>query len=92
MEKKKGRETDKAMQWKHFALSNPLASNNDSNCNNHDRGSSSRKGSCSCSNALATNGALMAVVEKTTTDVLKLKELDKIVVKLHYGDREGLPL
>ena len=28
------------------------------------------------------NGALAAVVEKTTTDVLKLKELDETVVKL----------
>ena len=34
------------------------------------------------------NDALMSVVEKTTTDVLKLKELDKIVVKLHCRDRE----
>ena len=34
------------------------------------------------------NDALMAVVEKTTTDVFKLKELDKMVVKLHCGDRE----
>ena len=33
-------------------------------------------------------GALIAVVEKTTTDVLKLKELDEIVVKFHCGDRE----
>ena len=40
-EKKKGRETDKTMQWKHFALSNPLASNNHSNSNSHDRRSSS---------------------------------------------------
>ena len=52
------------------------------------RGSSIRNGSCSRSNALAMNDALMLVVEKTTTDVLKLKELDKIVVKLHCGDRE----
>ena len=28
-------ETDKAMQWKHFAPVNPLASNNHSNSNNH---------------------------------------------------------
>ena len=31
MEKKKGRVTDMAMQWKHFALSNPFASNNHNN-------------------------------------------------------------
>ena len=72
----------------HLAHSLLLASNNHSNSNNHDRGSSSRNGSCSRSNALAMNDALMSVVEKTTTDVLKLKELDKIVVKLHCGDRE----
>ena len=34
------------------------------------------------------NDALMTVVEKTTTDVLKLKELDKKVLKIHCGDRE----
>ena len=34
------------------------------------------------------NGAPIAVVEKTTTDVLKLKELDGTVVKFHCGDRE----
>ena len=34
------------------------------------------------------NGAPIAVVEKTTTDVLKLKELDETVVKFHCGDRE----
>ena len=39
--KKKGRETNKAIQWKHFALSNPLANNS----NNHDRSSSSDRGS-----------------------------------------------
>ena len=75
MGKKKERETDKAMQWKYFALRNPLASNNHSNSSNHDRGSSSRNGSCSRSNAFAMNDALMTVVNKTTTGVLKLKEL-----------------
>ena len=69
----------------HLAHSLPLGSNNHSNSNNHDRGSSTRNGSCSRSNVLAMNDALMSVVEKTTTDVLKLKELDKIVVKLHCG-------
>ena len=86
MGKKKGRETDKAMQWKHFAPSNPFASNK------HRTATTTTAAAAAETAALAMNGALIAVVEKTTTDVLKLKELDKIVLKLHCGDREGLPL
>ena len=64
----------------HFAHRAALASNNHSNSSNHDRGSSSRNGSCSHSHTLAMNGALVTVVEKTTTDVLKLQELDDALV------------
>ena len=64
---------------------NSNSTSNNHNSSNHDRGSS-RNGSCSCNNALAMNGALIAVVEKTTTDVFKLKELDETVVK-RFGGR-----
>ena len=63
------------------------STSNNHNSSNHDRGSSSRNGS-SRSNALAMNGAPIAVVRKTTTDVLKLKELDETMVNFHCGDRE----
>ena len=82
MEKKEmGAKENQKRRKQHFAHRAALTSNNHSNSSNHDRGSSSRNGSCSHSDALAMNGALAAVVEKTTTDVLKLKELDETVVK-----------
>ena len=71
-----------ALAWQRY-------SNNHSNSSNHDRGNSSRNGSCSCSNAFAMNNAMMTVVEKTTTGILKLKELvtkDKLLFRYQ---REG---
>ena len=88
MKKEMGARENQKRRKRHFAHRAALTSNNHSNSSNHDRGSSSRNGSYSHSDALAMNGSLAAVVEKTTTDVLKLKELDETVVKFHCGDRE----
>ena len=72
MEKKsKKRMNDKTVQCKH----SPHRPEPSKQHNHTNHSSSNKDGSCSRSNADAMNGALTAVIEKTTTDELKLKEV-----------------
>ena len=95
VEKKKGRETDKAMRWKHLAPCNPLTSNNHSNSNNHDRSSSDRGNTLAVTDVRTSVGgrawfAVKAMVEPPVQSVLTWSDdkVEKYTVTLVEGGHD----